>query len=426
MPPAERRRERAPARSVASASASRVVAVDIGLAVSACVRSRACHASPTRRTPADGRLDALAAHQATGARELGFERVGDRRTPSSATRKRACSTGSPRAATATWIIWRATARAARAPAELVPGTLRVITARMNYRPPRRATRGEVLGEPDARLRLALRARPRLPQGAARASCRRSPTASPRELGRVRLPRVHRQRAGDGSRARARRRASAGAASTRCCCRATRARSSSWARSTPTCRLPATRRSTEHCGTCRALHRRLPDAGDRRALPARRAPLHLATSRSSITGAIPEALRPLIGNRIYGCDDCQLVCPWNRTRRRPRDPDFAVRNGLDAATLVELFAWTRGGVRRAPRGQRDPAHRLRALAAQHRGRRSATRRHRNRRRARSARRRSVAAVREHVAWALARHGRRVGGLEADQVSGSAGSSTRSAA
>ena len=57
------------------------------------------------------------------------------------------------------------------------------------------------------------------------------------------------------------------------------------------------------------------------------------------GSIPEPLRPLIGNRVYGCDDCQMVCPWNRFARSSGEPDFAVRNGLDNAMLVELFAWS---------------------------------------------------------------------------------------
>jgi len=57
------------------------------------------------------------------------------------------------------------------------------------------------------------------------------------------------------------------------------------------------------------------------------------------GSIPEELRPLIGNRVYGCDDCQLVCPWNRFARATPEADFAVRNGLDAAALVELFSWS---------------------------------------------------------------------------------------
>lgn len=57
------------------------------------------------------------------------------------------------------------------------------------------------------------------------------------------------------------------------------------------------------------------------------------------GDIPEPLRPLIGNRIFGCDDCQLVCPWNRYSRLTNEPDFAPRHGLDTAKLVELFAWS---------------------------------------------------------------------------------------
>lgn len=57
------------------------------------------------------------------------------------------------------------------------------------------------------------------------------------------------------------------------------------------------------------------------------------------GSIPAELRPLMGNRIFGCDDCQLVCPWNRYAQIDVDADFAPRNGLDAAKLVDLFAWT---------------------------------------------------------------------------------------
>jgi epoxyqueuosine reductase len=56
------------------------------------------------------------------------------------------------------------------------------------------------------------------------------------------------------------------------------------------------------------------------------------------GSIPVELRPLIGNRVYGCDDCQLVCPWNKFAQPSSEPDFAVRNGLDDAALSEMFAW----------------------------------------------------------------------------------------
>ncbi|HEU0187859.1 MAG TPA: tRNA epoxyqueuosine(34) reductase QueG, partial [Gallionellaceae bacterium] len=58
----------------------------------------------------------------------------------------------------------------------------------------------------------------------------------------------------------------------------------------------------------------------------------------LKGAIPEELRPLLGNRIYGCDDCQLACPWNRFAQISAEPDFAARHGLDDVALVELFAW----------------------------------------------------------------------------------------
>ena len=59
----------------------------------------------------------------------------------------------------------------------------------------------------------------------------------------------------------------------------------------------------------------------------------------LEGSIPEPLRAAIGNRIYGCDDCQLVCPWNKFARAAAHPDFRVRHGLDAARLVELFEWS---------------------------------------------------------------------------------------
>jgi epoxyqueuosine reductase len=59
----------------------------------------------------------------------------------------------------------------------------------------------------------------------------------------------------------------------------------------------------------------------------------------LRGSIPVELRSLIGNRIYGCDDCQLICPWNKFARKSAEPDFSVRHGLDSASLVELFSWS---------------------------------------------------------------------------------------
>ena len=59
----------------------------------------------------------------------------------------------------------------------------------------------------------------------------------------------------------------------------------------------------------------------------------------LRGAIPEEFRAAIGNRIYGCDDCQLVCPWNKFARTTPEPEFAPRHGLDGARLVDLFGWS---------------------------------------------------------------------------------------
>jgi epoxyqueuosine reductase len=95
---------------------------------------------------------------------------------------------------------------------------------------------------------------------------------------------------------------------------------------------------EHCGSCQ----RCIDICPTRAitapyrLDARRCISYLTIEHKS---AIPEELRPLIGNRVYGCDDCQLVCPWNGFSRISDEDAFKVKNGLDRASLVALFAWT---------------------------------------------------------------------------------------
>jgi len=105
-------------------------------------------------------------------------------------------------------------------------------------------------------------------------------------------------------------------------------------------LPATPAPAprNHCGSCTACLDVCPTraiVGPYR-LDARRCISYLTIE---LRGAIPEEFRRAIGNRIFGCDDCQLVCPWNRYARRSTEKDFAPRHGLDRAGLLELFAWS---------------------------------------------------------------------------------------
>ncbi|TAJ79572.1 MAG: tRNA epoxyqueuosine(34) reductase QueG [Gallionellaceae bacterium] len=102
-------------------------------------------------------------------------------------------------------------------------------------------------------------------------------------------------------------------------------------------LPVDAPQDNHCGTCSACI----DICPTRAITA---PYRLDARRCisyltiELKGSIPVELRPLIGNRIYGCDDCQLICPWNRFAKKTIEPDFSVRHALDDVSLVELFAW----------------------------------------------------------------------------------------
>jgi len=103
-------------------------------------------------------------------------------------------------------------------------------------------------------------------------------------------------------------------------------------------LPIDEPASAHCGSCSACIPVCPTGAITAPyqLDARRCISYLTIE---LHGAIPVELRRLLGNRIYGCDDCQLVCPWNKFARAAAHPDFKARHGLDAARLTELFAWS---------------------------------------------------------------------------------------
>ena len=103
-------------------------------------------------------------------------------------------------------------------------------------------------------------------------------------------------------------------------------------------LPVDVAQSEHCGSCTKCITVCPTQAILAPyqLDARRCISYLTIEHA---GSIPVELRPLIGNRVYGCDDCQLICPWNKYAQTTSEPDFAVRHGLDDVTLVELFAWS---------------------------------------------------------------------------------------
>lgn len=169
-------------------------------------------------------------------------------------------------------------------------------------------------------------------------------------------------------------------------------------------LPIDQPQAEHCGDCTRCIDVCPTGAivAPYQLDARRCISYLTIEHK---GSIPIEFRPLIGNRIYGCDDCQLVCPWNRFAQKATLPDFDVRHGLDAADLVRLFSWDEQVFDRNTRGSaiRRIGHErwLRNIACALGNTDSSSR--------------VIAAlesridhpsalVREHVAWAIARHRR----------------------
>jgi len=173
-------------------------------------------------------------------------------------------------------------------------------------------------------------------------------------------------------------------------------------------LPVDAPTDAHCGGCSACITACPTGAivAPGRLDARRCISYLTIE---LKGAIPPELRPLIGNRVYGCDDCQTACPWNKFAQRATLPDFDERHGLGSAGMLELFAWTEEEFNRRMEG--SPIRRIgherwlrnlavglgNAAAAGLRGDASIVAALRSRADHPSE------LVREHVGWALALHG-----------------------
>jgi epoxyqueuosine reductase len=168
-------------------------------------------------------------------------------------------------------------------------------------------------------------------------------------------------------------------------------------------LPVDTAASSHCGTCDACITVCPTRAivAPYRLDARRCIAYLTIENK---GTIPEEFRAAIGNRIYGCDDCQLVCPWNKFARDASHPDFKVRHGLDAPQLTDLFTWTEREFDERMQGSaiyRIGYERwLRNIAVALGNAPSSPAVIDSLRRRRED---SSALVREHVAWALERHG-----------------------
>jgi epoxyqueuosine reductase len=168
-------------------------------------------------------------------------------------------------------------------------------------------------------------------------------------------------------------------------------------------LPLDATTSAHCGSCR----RCIDVCPTRAivapytLDARRCIAYLTIEHK---GPIPEPLRPLIGNRVFGCDDCQLVCPWNKHARLSREAAFMPRESLRTGTLADLFAWDEARFLRETEGnplRRTGYHGFLRNVAVALGNAPHSQQAREALEAR--RDHPDALVREHVHWALRRHG-----------------------
>jgi epoxyqueuosine reductase len=164
-------------------------------------------------------------------------------------------------------------------------------------------------------------------------------------------------------------------------------------------LPLDAPASAHCGTCTACMPACPTAAivAPYRLDARRCISYLTIEHGS---AIPVELRAAIGNRIYGCDDCQLVCPWNKFARTAAHPDMKVRHGLDAPALPAVFRWTAAQFEERMRGSaiyRIGYERWSRNIAVALGNAPAA--DENRRALEERREDASPLVREHVAWAI---------------------------
>jgi epoxyqueuosine reductase len=342
---------------------------------------------------------ALAADIRRWGQALGFQEIGIAGTDLAADERRLLDwLAAGRHGTMDYMARHGATRAR--PGDLVPGTVRVITARMNYRPRAARAADAVLGEPTKAF-IARYALGRDYHGVLRRKLQRLADRIRASIGNFGyrvftdsapvLEVALASQSGIGWRGK----------HTLLLTR----EAGSWfflGEIYTDLPLPVSAPQAPHCGTCRACIDVCPTGAivAPYELDARRCISYLTIE---LRGSIPEDLRPLIGNRVYGCDDCQLCCPWNRFAQDATEPAFAVRNGLDDADLVALFAWTeaqfddrmqgsairRIGYERWSRnlavGLGNAPHRAEVIAA-----------------LASRAGDPSALVREHVAWALARH------------------------
>ncbi len=288
------------------------------------------------------------------------------------------------------------------PAELVPGTLRVISARMDYLPPAARPARAVLADPElgyiARYALGRDYHKTLRQRLERLATRIA------EAGQEHGYRVFVDSAPVMEKPLAQ---SAGLGWIGKHTNLINRGAGSWfllGEIYTDLPLPADEPATDHCGSCHACLDVCPTGAiiAPYVLDARRC-ISYFTIESR--GPIPEAFRKPMGNRIFGCDDCQLVCPWNKFARPGTEPDFAPRHGLDAEQLPALFAWTEtewsdrttgsalrrtgyeGWLRNIAVALGNAPTTPQTLAALH-----------------SRQQHASELVREHVGWALEQHGR----------------------